>query len=79
MQTALNNQLAPQKKALSSQDTESQQSFTDEANILESFITEFIHAKNELLQGSNPLYALIDKVKYSLSQLSPLDSKHFIR
>ncbi|TLE02887.1 dynamin family protein [Helicobacter japonicus] len=75
MQTTLNHQLTSQKKTLSSQDTKSQQSSTDEANILESFITEFIHAKNELLQGSNPLYALIDKVKYSLSQLAPLDSK----
>lgn len=42
--------------------------------LLERFITEYIQAKNQALQKSNPLHALIDKVQYLLSQVTPLDS-----
>ena len=44
-------------------------------NLLENFINEYISAKNQLLQGGNPLYALIDKAHYALSQIAPLDSR----
>ncbi len=44
-------------------------------NLLEDFINEYISAKNQLLQGGNPLYALIDKTHYALSQIAPLDSR----
>ncbi|MCX2717698.1 dynamin family protein [Helicobacter sp. MIT 21-1697] len=43
-------------------------------NLLEDFINEYISAKNQLLQGGNPLYALIDKTHYALSQIASLDS-----
>ena len=61
------------------QDSQMAQDLADskdsQENLLETFIKEFAAAKEQILQNSNPLYALIDKVKYSLSQVAPLDSK----
>ncbi|RDU59442.1 dynamin family protein [Helicobacter marmotae] len=42
--------------------------------LLETFIKEYEQAKKQLLQESNPTYALIDEVKESLSAVAELDS-----
>lgn len=43
--------------------------------LLEVFINEYLEAKNKALQGSNPLYALIDKTRYVIQQMMPLSSR----
>ncbi|MCH5314057.1 MAG: dynamin family protein [Helicobacter sp.] len=58
-----------------SQNHQTQELSTSPEHLLEDFIQEYNHAKTKILQGSNPLYALIDEVKYHLSQVAPLDSK----
>ena len=55
----------------SKQDSQHQDS--NEA-LLEVFVNEYLEAKNKVLQGSNPLYALIDKTRYVIQQMIPLSS-----
>lgn len=43
--------------------------------LLEVFVNEYLEAKNKALQGSNPLYALIDKTRYVIQQMMPLSSR----
>lgn len=43
-------------------------------DLLECFIEQFCEAKAKASQESNPLYILIDKVRYALNQVMPLDS-----
>lgn len=44
-------------------------------DLLDTFINEYLEAKNKALQGSNPLYALIDKTRYLIQQMMPLSSR----
>lgn len=53
---------------------DSQRQDSNEA-LLEVFVNEYLEAKNKALQGSNPLYALIDKTRYVIQQMMPLSSR----
>ena len=55
------------------QDSQKQQDSNE--TLLETFINEYLEAKNKALQGSNPLYALIDKTRYVIQQMMPLSSR----
>ncbi|WP_295737162.1 dynamin family protein [uncultured Helicobacter sp.] len=55
------------------QDSQKQQDSNE--TLLETFINEYLEVKNKALQGSNPLYALIDKTRYVIQQMMPLSSR----
>lgn len=55
------------------QDSQKQQDSNE--TLLETFINEYLEVKNKALQGSNPLYALIDKTRYMIQQMMPLSSR----
>ena len=55
------------------QDSQKQQDSNE--TLLETFINAYLEVKNKALQGSNPLYALIDKTRYVIQQMMPLSSR----
>lgn len=58
------------------QDSQNLKNTQDLSNtLLETFINEYLEVKNKALQGSNPLYALIDKTRYMIQQMMPLSSR----
>lgn len=58
------------------QDSQNLKNTQDLSNtLLETFINEYLEVKNKALQGSNPLYALIDKTRYVIQQMMPLSSR----
>ncbi|STP08698.1 dynamin family protein [Helicobacter cinaedi] len=54
---------------------DSQKQQDSNETLLETFINEYLEVKNKALQGSNPLYALIDKTRYVIQQMMPLSSR----
>ena len=56
------------------QDSQNLKNTQDLSNtLLETFINEYLEVKNKALQGSNPLYALIDKdALYDSAKIMPL-------